>query len=380
MTRPWDLGADARHSVALMLDSGAFSAWTREQEVDLPAYIDYLHRLAPYLWSYVALDVIPGRFNQPRTREEIAMSAMRSHENLWTMRRAGLRPIPVFHMGEDFSWLVRLVEEGEDYIGISPADDAPRPAQRQWLDDCFMILTNAGGAPYVRTHGFGVMSPKFLRRYPWYTVDSTSWAVASGYGNILVPATHHDGTWDYKSHSVLHISGVTRGGATRSYESLSGTEQDAVRRYLEESVGTTIEDIRYDGTARRCAWIHYFKELARQLVDVRFHRPGGGFLLPSLRDPPAPITHLQVTPIFATLNDKTRSRALCAAGGRHRLLSYFYVRDQPDEAIAEYVETGGVSGESQFVPRTNWGSTAYLSYRARAVIRRVRDAERRITS
>src|SRR5690554_1780501 len=107
--------------VKLMLDSGAFSAWKMNQPIDLRDYIDFLKQTDGLLESYVALDVIPGQGGRMvRTYEAVEASAKASYRNLEIMRDAGLRPIPVFHQGEDFKWLNRLVEDGEEYIGISP--------------------------------------------------------------------------------------------------------------------------------------------------------------------------------------------------------------------------------------------------------------------
>ena len=35
------------------------------------------------------------------------------------MKEAGLNPLPVFHQDEEFRWLKKCLEDGEDYICLS---------------------------------------------------------------------------------------------------------------------------------------------------------------------------------------------------------------------------------------------------------------------
>jgi hypothetical protein len=55
------------------------------------------------------------------------------------MKDAGLKPLPVFHHGEHFSWLERMLADGESYIGISTAKNLPDLVQRRWLDDSLIL-------------------------------------------------------------------------------------------------------------------------------------------------------------------------------------------------------------------------------------------------
>ena len=76
----------------ILLDSGAYSAFTKGKHVNVLDYIEYIQTNRDYITSYVSLDVI----NDSR------MTML-----LFTfMRSAGLRPIPVIHYGED----LRLVD------------------------------------------------------------------------------------------------------------------------------------------------------------------------------------------------------------------------------------------------------------------------------
>jgi len=185
-----------RPSISVMLDCGAFSAWRRGEVIDLPAYIEFVKRHQHLLDCYVALDVIPGSLGRapgslkrPRTLEEIKVSGAQSYANLQAMKAAGLRhAIPTFHQGEELCWLERMLRDGESYIGISPAKNMPWYIQQPWLDRIFAILTDRAGNPLVKTHGFGIASVDFLKRYPFFSVDTAGWCSAAAKGKIYAPS------------------------------------------------------------------------------------------------------------------------------------------------------------------------------------------------
>lgn len=260
-----------------MLDSGAFSAWNCGKEVDLDHYIAFIRAHAEYLDYYVALDVIPGAFGVTPTPEEVEVSAARSWDNLLYMEAHGLQPIPVFHMGEQFKWLRRMVEHGCPYIGISPANDRTTGAKRVWLDRVFDEITDPEGKAVVKTHAFGVTSIDLLMRYPWYSADSTTWIMMAARGKILLPHWEH-GKWKFdKKPSVCYISEpygegfvLVRGlkdAAWRHVES----EREHVLSWLAYA-GSTLERAEqdYKERARLCAF--FFLEFERNFVPKPFRR------------------------------------------------------------------------------------------------------------
>src|ERR1700678_1129246 len=105
--------------VRLLLDSGAYGAWRRGKTIDLDTYCDFIEENKNFVTSYVCLDTIPGSFGKmDKGQREIEVSAQLSFENQLKMRKRGLSPIPVFHQGEQFHWLKKMLDNGEPYIGI----------------------------------------------------------------------------------------------------------------------------------------------------------------------------------------------------------------------------------------------------------------------
>src|SRR5229473_997813 len=138
--------------VDLFLDSGAYAAWRRNETLDIYRYIDYIKRNKEYIDYYVNMDVIPGTYGYTPSKQEVDESAKKSYENLQIMKKEGLHPIPVFHQGEDFNWLKRLLSDGEDYVGVSPAEDMMGwrgISPHLWMDSVFTLLTDTEGSPLI---------------------------------------------------------------------------------------------------------------------------------------------------------------------------------------------------------------------------------------
>lgn len=169
--------------VELFLDSGAFSAWNQGVTIRVEDYISFVKKYRKSISLYAVLDVIGD--------------AEGTWRNQKIMEDAGLCPLPCFHFGEPLKYLERYVRE-YDYIAIGGlAKKGARPEMFEFLDRCFDVICDDKGMPQTRVHGFAVTSLKAMRRYPWYSVDSTTWLLVSRMGSILVPYKLSSGEWDY---------------------------------------------------------------------------------------------------------------------------------------------------------------------------------------
>jgi len=140
------------------LDSGAFSAFTRGAKIDIQQYIQFIKDNK--ISIYASLDVIGD--------------AKKSYENYLIMRQAGLRPIPAFHYGEDFAFFEEYLET-EDYVAIGGVAQLKMTDRLiPFLDKCFRTVHKYWPK---KIHGFAITRTALLKRYPFYSVDSTSWIV-----------------------------------------------------------------------------------------------------------------------------------------------------------------------------------------------------------
>lgn len=336
-------------AVDLMLDSGAFSAWNRGTTIDLKKYAAYIKRLEKYLFSYVTLDVLPEGQESKRTTESIEAGAKKSHINHKKLKDAGLSPIPVFHQGESFHWLEQMLKDGEKYIGVSARKDLRTKDHVKWLDQVYRMLTDKKGKSIVKTHGFGITNPKLLLRYPFYTVDSTTWSMTPGYGQIIVPVLV-DGKFDYsRVPSRIIVSGIQQKSSQQQFEGMGPMGQAAITKYLDE-IGTNITQVRYGTDERRRCVLHYYLKLAEYL---RKHESTSQF---QLRD--------DLLIMFATaLKNKEWSALMCDMSARTRLLSFFETQDADDEALIEYVETGKFGDKIKRAPKARFDNEGYRNFR-----------------
>lgn len=162
-----------RDGAKVFLDSGAFSAYMVGSVIDLDAYVDYCKRNADIIEVCSVLDSV----GDPK----------KTLENQNLMEKKGVRPMPCFHYGEDEKYLEHYVKN-YSYISLGGMVPVSTPQLILWLDRIWSrYLTDESGAPRIKVHGFGLTVFDILRKYPWYSVDSTVWRHAGSMGGLIVP-------------------------------------------------------------------------------------------------------------------------------------------------------------------------------------------------
>lgn len=148
----------------VFFDSGAYSAWTTGSTITVDEYVAWLKKWGHLCSCAAALDVIGDAKASYEQTEELRAK----------LGEVSFPIIPVYHSNDEggFVWLDRYLKAGYDYIGISPTGSIYRDkkAYRAWLAECFRRRP-----AHVRYHGFGVTHLQFLKEFPWYSVDSTTW-------------------------------------------------------------------------------------------------------------------------------------------------------------------------------------------------------------
>ena len=174
------------NKINLFLDSGAFSAWSKGEQIDIDKYIEFIKNKQRYLSHYANLDVI-GDSEQ-------------TWKNQKKMEAAGLNPMPCFHFGEDLKYLTNYYLIGKyAYIALGGMVGRNSKELVQWLDNLFSnYLCDKEGNPKIKVHGFGMTSFNIMFRYPWFSVDSTSWSICGRMGGIYVPRYEKE-DWIYNS-------------------------------------------------------------------------------------------------------------------------------------------------------------------------------------
>lgn len=211
-------------NVSLFLDSGAYSAMTQNISIDIYEYIDFIKQNNEYIDIYACLDVIGD--------------PVETYKNQKIMMKHGLNPLITFHKREDFKWLKKYIEEF-DYIalgGISGTGDS-KSYVRQHLDDCWNIICDTKDRlPKIKIHGFGLTALDLMWRYPWYSVDSTSWVQTGRFGSVYVPK-YKQGKYSYDENSLkvaVSNQSPSQKEEGQHFSTFSPMEQNQILTYFKE--------------------------------------------------------------------------------------------------------------------------------------------------
>lgn len=242
----------------LLIDSGAFSAHTRNAEVDVDAYIEFLNSVDEYVHVFAQVDKIPGKFRQPKTPQELKEAPELSWKNYLYMRDKLNSPqklLPIFHQGEDYKWLHNILEWRDpitgkqvEYMGISPANDQPVKEKIKFIDKCFAIIKKSSN-PNIQTHAFGMTSLYVLEQYPFTSADSTSWLLNGANGSIMT-----------KFGSVL-LSDKSLNNPSHIRKMPKAAQQE-IQKYV-EAKGYTMQKLATDYTDRIRFNIDYLLDWAK---------------------------------------------------------------------------------------------------------------------
>lgn len=173
----------------IFMDSGAFGVAHSGKEITLDEYIQFINE-TPRVTLFACLDVIPWPVLNTETAEE---SANKSWENYVYMLQHVKEEykdkiVPVYHYGEDFKHLHRMLEGYNGYkppyIAFGGRGGIHTNKLYTSLDEFFKIIKQV--RPDVKTHAFGITVLKLLESYPFTSADSTSYLQTAVNGGIFL--------------------------------------------------------------------------------------------------------------------------------------------------------------------------------------------------
>lgn len=235
--------------IKVFLDSGAFSMFTQGVKVNLDEYARYIESHTDMVEFASNVDAIgAGREAE-------------SYANQKYMEQCKL-PVPIYpvhHARDDDRWLVKYLDEGYDYIFLGGMVPETTGYLYEWLDriwDKYLALPD--GTARVKIHGFGLTTWELMERYPWYSVDSTSWVMISSYGNILV--------WvDGRARAIsVSTKSPNMKMADKSYWTMDAVSQSHMRSIV-EAEGFTIEDLAENYGVRDKWNIRFFRRYMERM-------------------------------------------------------------------------------------------------------------------
>jgi hypothetical protein len=213
-------------------DSGAYSAWSVGQTIVPQQYVDWVLKWQNYFTVAAGPDVIGDAQSTCK-----ATQAMQSQVTQ-------IPVLPCFHVGEDWTWLRR-------YIGMSPylalGGMVPftrrKPVLHAWLQRAFNIIPRE-----TKVHGFGLSTWSFLKRYPFHSVDSSTWRTPGRFKCIFLydPVKHNVVQVDTSKREELlrfqrlfHYYGIRAQDSFRGTHNYAAAEAASIRSWwaLEQGLG-----------------------------------------------------------------------------------------------------------------------------------------------
>jgi hypothetical protein len=142
----------------IMLDSGAYSSFTKGKNISPIDYMNYINENKEALENgfYISLDVI----GEPEI-------SLKYYE---IMKLKGFNPLPVFHFGDDETYLKLFVKEGNDYIALgNTVPIKNKKIVAEWVQGLIEKYPN------VKFHLLGSTSKKITQNTDIHSCDSSTW-------------------------------------------------------------------------------------------------------------------------------------------------------------------------------------------------------------
>lgn len=177
-------------SFQVFIDSGAYTILNQARKgnkvaatIGLPNYCEWLEQNKGLYNVYANMDVI---YNGKAT-----------YDNWIEMRKRGFDPLPVYHAGTDIMYLKKYLDAGCPYICLGAVAFLGMRYRFANFDNLWSnYLTEPNGMPRLKVHGFGLTALSVMARYPWYSVDSSSWAFIARHGGLFI-ARKVGGVWRF---------------------------------------------------------------------------------------------------------------------------------------------------------------------------------------
>ncbi len=239
-------------SITILLDSGAFTAWSKGDEVKLDELIKTYYEIMSNHWSsckeiyLINLDKIPGSPGVTAGKEEIEHCIKVSDQNYNILvKEFGDRVLPVFHQNEDEKRLIEVCNMAP-YVCISPRNDLPEKYRISWSKEVHAKI------PHNKmTHGLATTGVRMMLEVPWTSVDSATWIFLASTGTVILCIN--------EKLKLLSISekSPNRHDTNQHYTTLSRLDQSIVDKRL----------IRYELTAQDLA-ISLFERMKVSMFEI----------------------------------------------------------------------------------------------------------------
>lgn len=251
-----ELKKEGKWQGKLLVDSGAFTSWTKGVSICPDEYIDWINENSEFVDYFIQLDTIPGSPEHPPTMEQAKQATEDSWKNyLYMLEKVNcpFKILPVFHKREPISFLKQMVEhkingKPVEYICFGGLARIRNLAESErWYLDCFDAIQHSSN-PNVKVHNLGCADSDILEKYPFYSSDATSWLFKSSVGAILT---------DY---GTVFISNQVE----KEFKHIENRPPEVIQHVLQdcEKWGINFEDLKETYKARSLYNVRYLQRWA----------------------------------------------------------------------------------------------------------------------
>jgi hypothetical protein len=240
----------------VFLDSGAYVVKSRGKSIDLQEYTNFIRDNQSCIEYAAALDVIDD--------PEASYDNIRSMEDDLGARMV----LPTFHVDEDEKWLERYLDDGHKHICLGGMVRCSVEKLSVWLSRLWPRYLNQ---PDLKVHGFGLTAPRVLLAFPWYSVDSTTWATAAKHGEIIIkfgPYLDHFARISLATRSPAQCDPLSLKPISH-FDLLLPSQQNSLVRQIENK-GFTLDDLREEHTSR---WLWNYSVLDELAMEIPVNLP-----------------------------------------------------------------------------------------------------------
>lgn len=239
-----------RDGVKCFLDSGAFSAFTQGVTIDIAAYAEFVKNNKDIIIMASVLDEIGDHLGTWRNQQKL--------ESL------GAEVLPCFHYGEPLE-VCEYYCANYEYMTIGGMVPIPNNKLEPWLDEIWdKVLTDGDGMARTKVHGFGLTTRKLMEKYPWYSVDSSSWIQIAAHGNIVLP--------ELPGAVAISARSPTTKQFGRHFNTLAGESAGRIEELLTK-YGLTVEECMHTHGPRWALNAFTYDMWGRMLGDDHWQKP-----------------------------------------------------------------------------------------------------------
>ena len=185
-----------KNNCKLLVDSGAYTTWTKGKLVDVELYIKKMNDMDDVIDYFIQVDKIPGRRGKKTTKQQLLEAQEETWNNFLHMEKVVKSPnklLPVYHQKDHIDLLVKMLNHKRpdgtliDYICLSRLQGLDNNKYVPiWFKKMHKVILQHN--PTIKIHALGVGSIPLIFDNEWFTsVDSTTYVRSAGYGDIITP-------------------------------------------------------------------------------------------------------------------------------------------------------------------------------------------------